>query len=148
TWFNTATLPTGFLYGFYGGSGVGLSTGGDAVTIFDAKSNQVTGIQFGAAPASAPFATFDNTPGQGSATLPLPTVSTLSAPGVNGAGVSVDVQEIGSPDGFPPAGVAPTEATAPVVVSEVAPWGSSNTPYAVDWIELTNTGSDTVNLNG
>ena len=35
-----------------------------------------------------------------------------------------------------------------MIVSEVAPWGSSNTPYAADWFELTNTGATPVDLTG
>ena len=35
-WFGSSSLPAGFLIGHYGGSGVGLSTGGDAVNLFDA----------------------------------------------------------------------------------------------------------------
>ena len=61
--------PRGFLIGAYGGSGVGLSTGGDAVNLFDASGNRITGVSFGAATATA---TFDNTAGLGSTTLPLP----------------------------------------------------------------------------
>ena len=43
-WFGTAALPGGFLIGHYGGSGVGLGTGGDHVNIFDAAGNRVTGV--------------------------------------------------------------------------------------------------------
>src|SRR5882724_8726072 len=71
-WFGVSTLPAGFLIGHYGGSGVGLSTGGDAVNLFAAAGHPVTGVAFGASPASAPFASFDNTAGLGAATLPLP----------------------------------------------------------------------------
>ena len=53
------------MIGHYGGSGVGLSTGGDAVNLFDANGNRVTGIAFGASPSAAPFASFDNTAGVG-----------------------------------------------------------------------------------
>src|SRR5262245_7896755 len=65
-WFG-ASAPAGLQIGSYSGSGVGLSTSGDAVNLFDAAGNRVTGVAFGAAPASA---TFDNTLGLGSATLP------------------------------------------------------------------------------
>ncbi len=146
-WFGSATLPTGFLIGHYGGSGVGLSTGGDAVNLFDAAGSQVTGIAFGASPSAAPFATFDNTAGVGSATLPLPTVSTLSAVGVNGAFLAADGAEIGSP-GASTATPPPPPPTPSVTVTEAAPWGSGNTSYAVDWFEVTNTGSTTVDVTG
>ena len=146
-WFGSSTLPDGFLIGHYGGSGVGLSTGGDAVNLFDAAGSQVTGIAFGASPSAAPFATFDNTAGLGSTTLPLPIVSTLSAVGVNGAFLAADGAEIGSP-GASTATPPPPPPTPSVTVTEVAPWGSGNTSYAVDWFEVTNTGSTAVDLTG
>jgi hypothetical protein len=39
-------------------------------------------------------------------------------------------------------------ASANIIISEVAPWGSGNTPYAADWFELTNTGNTTIDLSG
>ena len=104
----------------------------------------MTGVAFGASPSAAPFATFDNTAGAGSATLPLPVVSTLSAVGTNGAFLAVDGTEIGSPGGFS----APPPPAPSVIVSEVAPWGSGNSSYAVDWFEVTNTGTSAVDLTG
>ncbi len=95
-WFG-ANPPAGLQIGAYTGSGVGLGTGGDAVNLFDAAGNRVTGINVGASPAG-PFATFDNAEGAGSTTLPLPTVSTLSTVGVHGAFVAAnDANETGSP---------------------------------------------------
>jgi len=38
--------------------------------------------------------------------------------------------------------------TPSVIISEVAPWGSGNSPYAADWFELTNTGGVAVNITG
>ena len=95
-WFG-ASPPAGLQIGSYAGSGVGLSSSGDAVNLFDSSGNRVTGVSFGAAPGG-PYATFDNSAGLGSTTLPLPTVATLSAVGVNSAFVAAnDAQEIGSP---------------------------------------------------
>ena len=85
-WFGTTTPPPGLLIGAYGGSGVGLGSGGDAVNLFDAGGNRITGVAFGAANAAL---TFDNTAAVGSTTLPLPTITTFSAGGVNG-GVPLD----------------------------------------------------------
>jgi uncharacterized protein YjiK len=136
-WFGSATLPTGFLIGAYGGSGVGLSTGGDAVNLFDASGNRITGISFG---ASTTGFTFDNTAGLGSATLPLPAVSTLSVAGVNGAFLAADGIETGSPGGFVP--------PPSLIISEATPWASGNSPYAADWFEVTNTGRSTVDITG
>ena len=95
-WFG-ANPPASLQIGSYAGSGVGLSSAGDSVNLFDSSGNRITGISFGASPAG-PFATFDNKVGLGSTTLPLPTVSALSAVGVNGGFVAVnDTNEIGSP---------------------------------------------------
>jgi hypothetical protein len=93
-WFGSATPPAGFLIGAYGGSGVGLGGGGDSVNLFDAAGNRVTGISFGTA---SPARTFENVTALGSKTLPLPTVSTLSVAGVNGAFLSANSAETGSP---------------------------------------------------
>lgn len=46
-----------------------------------------------------------------------------------------------------------TAATLPafaqtVRITEVAPWGSTSSPYAADWFELTNTGSAAVSISG
>ncbi len=87
-------MPAGFLVGFYGGVGVGLSSSGDAVNLFDALGNRITGVSFG---ASVTGFTFDNSAGLGSTTLPLPVISTLSAAGVNGAFLAADGVETGSP---------------------------------------------------
>jgi uncharacterized protein YjiK len=96
-WFGSPTLPPGLLVGTYGGAGVGLSTSGDAVNLFDAAGNRVTGVRFGAAPAGSPLITFDNTSGLGSTTALFPTVSTASVVGVNGAFLAFNGAEIGSP---------------------------------------------------
>jgi hypothetical protein len=103
-WFG-ANVPAGFTIGGYGGSGIGLSsTNGDAVNVFDAGGNRVTGVQF------LPIAdgtTLDNSAGLGSTTLPLPTISTLSVVGVNGAfssfntGGTLSAREVGSPGAVP-----------------------------------------------
>ena len=37
---------------------------------------------------------------------------------------------------------------AAVIVSEVAPWSSTNSPFGADWFELTNTGPATVPITG
>jgi Lamin Tail Domain len=40
------------------------------------------------------------------------------------------------------------QAQAAIIISEVAPWSSGNSPVAADWFELTNTGSIAVNISG
>jgi hypothetical protein len=83
--------------GFYGGSGVGLGTGGDGVTIFDAAGVSQASVSFGASPSAAPFATFDNAAG-----LNGVAISNLSAVGVNGAFLTASGAEIGSPGAIAP----------------------------------------------
>jgi VCBS repeat-containing protein len=98
-WFGT-NVPSGLTIGSYTGSGVGLGTAGDAVNLFNASGTRITGINFG---TSTTYTTFDNAVGLGSTTLPLPTVSTLSAVGVKGGFLSFNnalnttSKETGSP---------------------------------------------------
>jgi hypothetical protein len=53
---------------------------------------------------------------------------------------------------FPPAAVLAVAVSFPaqanIVISEVAPWSSGNSPVAADWFELTNTGSSAINISG
>jgi len=90
-WFG-ASAPAGLTIGFYGGSGVGLSTGGDAVNLFNAGGTLITRVDFG---ASTTGVTFDNAAG-----LNNTTVSQLSVVGVNGAFLS-PAGETGSPGRIP-----------------------------------------------
>jgi len=92
-WFG-ASVPAGFQIGSYSGSGVGLSTDGDGVFLFDSFGRRVTGVSFGA--SSSGF-TFDNAAGAA-------TVAQLSAVGVNGAFKS-SANEVGSPGVHPVVGV-------------------------------------------
>src|SRR5262249_20665557 len=95
-WFG-ANPPAGLQVGSYSGSGVGLSSNGDAVNLFDAGGNLITGVQFGGSPRG-PFATFDNSAGLGSSPSPLPSLTTLTSIGAVGAFVAAgDTSEIGSP---------------------------------------------------
>jgi len=91
TWFG-ANAPAGLKIGNYTGAGVGLSTGGDAVNIFDAAGVVQARVAFGASPTTSPLQTFDNAAGLNGATISL-----LSVAGVNGAFVSADGLEVGSP---------------------------------------------------
>jgi Lamin Tail Domain/PEP-CTERM motif len=69
--------------GTYSGAGIGLSTGGDAINIFDSAGMVQASVSFG---ASTTGRTFDNAAGlNGSA------ITTLSTVGVNGAFNSVGV---------------------------------------------------------
>ncbi|MGE3621867.1 MAG: lamin tail domain-containing protein [Acidimicrobiia bacterium] len=147
-WFGQNLFDGGFFFGHYNGGGVGLSTGGDAVVLFDAGGTLVTGVAFGASPSAAPFATFDNAEGLGTATTPFPTLTTLSAVGVNGAFAAAQAAEIGSPGTATTGTGEPPLPLASLAITEVAPWASGDSPYGSDWIEVTNTGTEAVDLAG
>lgn len=89
TWFGSS-IPAGFTIGTYGGSGIGLSSDGDAVNIFNSSGTVVASVNFGAMTVGA---TLDNVAGIGSGN----TISTLSVVGVNGAFAAVVGGDIGSP---------------------------------------------------
>ncbi len=90
-WFG-ANPPTSLRIGSYSGAGIGLSTGGDQVNLFDSAGAVQASVTFGASP-TGPFPTFDNAAG-----LNNTTISLLSAVGGNGAFAAAnDSTEIGSP---------------------------------------------------
>jgi hypothetical protein len=78
-WFG-GSPPSGLQIGTYSGSGVGLSNTADAVNLYNSTGALQANVSFGAAPGTAPFATFDNAAGSNN-TL----ISTLSVAGTNGA---------------------------------------------------------------
>jgi Lamin Tail Domain len=87
-WFG-ANVPAGFSIGYYWGAGIGLGQGGDALNLYTSTGALVTAVTFGAATAGK---TFDNAAG-----LNNTAISQLSAVGVNGAFLSANGAEIGSP---------------------------------------------------
>jgi len=95
TWFGSS-VPSGLTLGFYGGSGVGLSTAaaGDGVNVYDSASNLVASVSFG---GNVSAFTFDNSAGVSGS------ISQLSAVGVNGAFTSFVAAppEVGSPGVVP-----------------------------------------------
>ena len=135
TWFG-GSAPAGLQIGVYSGSGVGLSTGGDAVNLYSAAGVLQARVFFGASPAGPSFPSFDNAAGLNNAGI-----SQLSVAGVQGAFVAAnDAAEIGSPGKI--------SAKGSVAVSEISPWSSGNTPYAADWFELKNTTANPLNVTG
>ena len=94
-WFGN-NPPSGLQVGSYSGGGIGLSTGSDAVNLYDTATPtpvRRVNVSFGTSPSSAPFSTFDNAAG-----VNVGGISTLSAVGVNGAFAAIhDPSEIGSP---------------------------------------------------
>jgi uncharacterized protein YjiK len=138
SWFGGA-LPAGVQVGGY--KGPGLGSGGDQVNIFNSEGTHLTGVKFGASTATPPVHTFDNAAGLGTF-AGAAEITALSAEGVNGAFNAHD--QIGSPGAIenPPVPVLPD-----VKVTEVDPNGSG-APYATDWFELTNEGTEAVDLTG
>jgi Ca2+-binding RTX toxin-like protein len=112
--------PANLQIGTYGGSGVGLSTGGDAVNIYNADGVLQANVTFGSSDTTGFLKTFDNAAG-----LNNSTITTFSAIGTNGAAVAVAVnaaREIGSPGtrtGAPATG--PNTPTITTVTDDVSP---------------------------
>jgi len=131
-WFG-ANTPTNLQVGAYTGSGLGLSTGGDGVNLFDGIGTLRASVSFNASPSAAPFTTFDNTFGLNNTTISQP--STLGARGAFVAANSAE--EIGSPG-----------LGSKLIISEVAPWASGNSPVAADWFELSNIGATSIDVTG
>jgi uncharacterized protein YjiK len=129
TWFGN-NPPSNLQVGSYTGASIGLSTGGDAVNLFDANGNLKANVAFGAATTNF---SFNNAAGLNNATITL-----LSQIGVNGAFAAInDLPQIGSPGNV-----------GKLIISEVAPWASGSSPVAADWFELTNTKAIALNITG
>src|SRR5262249_15031211 len=69
--------------------------------------------------------------------------------------VNVDDASVGTtPDASTPFTLAVTDVTNETVVvpgliiSEVAPWSSGNSPVGADWFELSNTGTNNLDITG
>ncbi len=88
--------PATLQIGSYSGSGIGLSTGGDAVNLYDTTAPtpvRRVNVAFGISPSAAPFATFDNAAG-----VNVGAITQFSVPAVNGAFVARNnSSEFGSP---------------------------------------------------
>ncbi len=131
-WFG-GTAPTGLQIGVYSGSGIGLSTGGDAVVLYDNLNRQRAKVTFGASPSGPTYPTFDNTAG-----LNATAITEMSTIGRHSAFTAVNsASEIGSPG-----------SAGALVVTEVAPWSSGNSPVGADWFEVSNTGTRTIDITG
>ncbi|HEY1170309.1 MAG TPA: lamin tail domain-containing protein [Verrucomicrobiae bacterium] len=132
TWFGSQP-PANLQIGSYTGGGIGLGTGGDAVNLYNASGTLQASVSFGAAPAGPTFATFDNAEG-----LNNTAISRLSTVNLYDAFTAVnDSNEIGSPG-----------TTGKLIISEVAPWSSGDSPVGADWFEISNTGARPINIEG
>ncbi|MBK0370390.1 SdiA-regulated domain-containing protein [Flavobacterium agrisoli] len=129
TWFGN-NVPSNLQIGTYSGSGIGLSTSGDEVNLYDPNGNLRASITF---EVSTTNKTFNNAVGLNNATI-----TTLSQIGVNDAFAAVnDFNQIGSPG-----------TTGKIFVSEIAPWSSGDSPVGADWFEVTNTKAYAVDITG
>jgi hypothetical protein len=116
-WFG-GTAPAGFSIGAYGGSGVGLNTGGDGVSVFNGAGTLITSVTFD---ASTTGRTFDNAAGLNGA------ISQLSAVGVNGAFNSVLALSSGAPPGtldIGSPGAVPEPGTALLILAGLGLMGA------------------------
>lgn len=146
-WFGS-NPPANLQIGAYTGSGVGLSTGGDAVNLFDTAGTIRASVNFGSSPAG-PYPTFDNAVG-----LTNATISTLSAVGVNGAFAAAgDANEKGSPGTIgasttPIITIVATDANAAETGSDTGTFrisrtGSTVGPLTVNYTIATGAGQAT-----
>ena len=123
-WFDSSS-PASLRVGAYSGSGIGLSTGGDAVNLYDGAGSLRANVTFGASPAVAPFATFDNAAGVDNGPI-----TALSAAGVNGAFLvptPAAQAAIGSPGTIsngstPTTTTTATGTTTTTIASAALPW--------------------------
>jgi hypothetical protein len=115
-WFG-GSAPLDLVLGFYGGSGVGLSSTADAVNIYDSIGTLVANVSFNAAPSGA---TFDNTAGSSGA------ISQASVVGVNNAIQSFNGLEIGSPGNLAPVPEPSTLALAGLGLAAILGFRRSN----------------------
>ncbi|MGQ7946500.1 SdiA-regulated domain-containing protein [Flavobacterium sp. WC2509] len=128
-WFGN-NPPASLQVGSYTGGSIGLSSGGDEVNLFDASGNLKAKVTFG---ASTTNKTFNN-----GASLNNATISTISQAGTNGAFIAVnDANQVGSPGSI-----------GNLIISEVAPWASGDSPVGADWFEVTNTKAVAIDLTG
>jgi hypothetical protein len=131
-WFGV-NLPAGLQIGSYTGAGIGLSTGGDGVNIYDSNATLLASVSFGASPSGPKFATFDNAAGLNATNL-----TRLSIPRVYGSFIAANSpNETGSPG-----------TIGRLIISEVAAWSSGSSPVGADWFEVINTTPNPINLAG
>ena len=128
-WFGSS-VPSDLVVGTYAGAAVGLSSGGDAVNLFDSTGTPITGVSFG---SSIPTATFDNTAG-------MTTITTMSTIGTDGAFMSATSNEVGSP------GTASATAAGPGAAqlsfdTPTFPLQPAGTFSPSETLTVTNTGS-------
>ncbi|HEY4277424.1 MAG TPA: lamin tail domain-containing protein [Conexibacter sp.] len=135
-WFPIAP-PLGLQVGYYAGGSLSLSGGGDQVNVFDGGGDHMAGIAFGADRVGV---SFDNSAGLGSGAGAPPTITTFSAPGVNGAFIAGG--ETGSPG-------TTTQGPAAAVTFDVPAFANQaqGTIGATKSITVTNSGTDVLRVS-
>jgi VCBS repeat-containing protein len=148
-WFG-GNVPAGLQVGWYSGSGVGLSTGGDAVNLYNASGVLQANVSFGSSPSSSPYGTFDNSAG-----LDNVAITSTSTVGTNGAFTAAnDSAEIGSPGliagAAAPTNAAPTAVALANVTSAIEENTSTTTHIKVADVVVTDDGlgTNTLSLSG
>lgn len=132
-WFG-ASPPASLQVGSYTGGGIGLSTGGDAVNLYDTNNVRQANVSFGLSPSTAPFTTFDN-----AAAANVAALTQFSVVGVNGAFVAVNsATEVGSPGGL---ASAPIGASVVSIAAASVNEGNSGTIILNLPVTRTNTSS-------
>ncbi|HEX8027227.1 MAG TPA: SdiA-regulated domain-containing protein, partial [Vicinamibacterales bacterium] len=147
-WFGN-NVPAGLQVGTYSGSGIGLSTGGDQLNLYNSSGVLQAKVAFGASDPSAPWQTFDNAAGINNGTI-----STLSANGVNGA-FTINPPTMGSEIGSPgsaggvaaPINHAPTAIGLSSEITSIAEGTSTAARIKVADIVVTDDGLGTNNIS-
>ncbi|TRX29196.1 T9SS type A sorting domain-containing protein [Flavobacterium franklandianum] len=129
-WFGT-NPSSGIRIGNYTGSGVGLSSGGDQVNLYNATSSTPqASVLFGASPTTT-FATFDNSAGLNNITT---AITQMSAVGIKGAFIAANsAVEIGSPGTI-------LTAPCPTITATATPVSASVCTGATTTVSVTATG--------
>ena len=144
-WFG-ANPPPNLKIGSYAGSGVGLSTGGDQVNLFDGVTKRA-GVTFLGPTTTivAPFKTYDNAAGLNYNGTVNPTISTLSTNGVNGAFVAATHStETGSPGTIgaaatPEVNITATDASATEINNDTGTFHITRTGSTVSALTVSYT---------
>jgi len=127
TWWGTNELPAGLAIITYGGSGFGLSSGGDGVRVWDAtataNADTVASVDFPAGTAGVTF-NYDPDTGVFGGLSEEGVRGVYQAPGSIDRDLNVTVKDIGSP-GRIRSGDAPVPPTPPVASIVAVPGGLS-----------------------
>jgi uncharacterized protein YjiK len=142
-WFG-GNAPAGLQFGTYVGGGVGLSTGGDAISLFDSAGTIRANVVFGSnAPAvPGPFRSFDNAAGINGASI-----TTLSNVGVNGAFSVTDTVAAGGVTGTLIGSPGTIDGATPVITITATDVAASEDGPGTGTFRVSRTGAVTSPLS-